>query len=186
VVTLATLGETVEEHKVMEKILCCVPSQLKQITLVISTLLDVESLIVPNLEGRLKAVEKAFEEPPSTLQQDGRLYLTEEEWDVCEAKNLSAGSFGGSADKGGRGGGRGDRGRGRGWGHRQGVRQQLTAPYSPEQNGVVEHCNTTIVGAARSMLKAKGLPNQFWGEAVFTVVYILNRTPTRSVEGAIP
>jgi hypothetical protein len=101
VVTLATLGETVEEHKVMEKILCCVPSQLKQITLVISTLLDVESLIVPNLEGRLKAVEKAFEEPPSTLQQDGRLYLTEEEWDVCEAKNLSAGSFGGSADKGG-------------------------------------------------------------------------------------
>jgi hypothetical protein len=59
-------------------------------------------------------------------------------------------------------------------------------PYSPQQNGVVERRNATIVGAARSMLKVKGLPNQFWGEAVLTAVYILNRTPTKSVEGAIP
>jgi hypothetical protein len=36
------------------------------------------------------------------------------------------------------------------------------------------------------MLKAKGLPNWLWGEAVMTAVYILNRTPTRSVEGATP
>jgi hypothetical protein len=40
------LGGIVEEHKVMEKILCCVPPRLKQIALVISTLLDVESLTV--------------------------------------------------------------------------------------------------------------------------------------------
>jgi hypothetical protein len=46
VATLATLGGIVEEHKVMEKILCCVPPRLKQIALVISTLLDVESLTV--------------------------------------------------------------------------------------------------------------------------------------------
>jgi hypothetical protein len=68
----------------------------------------------------------------------------------------------------------------------QGVRRQLTVPYSPQQNGVVERFNATVVGAARSMLKAKGLPNRFWGEAVLTAVYILNRTPTRSVEGATP
>jgi hypothetical protein len=30
----------------------------------------------------LKAAEEAFEEPPAMLQQDGKLYLTEEEWDV--------------------------------------------------------------------------------------------------------
>jgi IS30 family transposase len=48
----------------------------------------------------------------------------------------------------------------------KGVQHQLTVPYSPQQNGVVECHNSTVVGAARSMLKAKGLPNWFWGEAV--------------------
>jgi transposase InsO family protein len=40
----------------------------------------------------------------------------------------------------------------------EGVRRQLTAPYSPQQNGVVERRNGTVVATARSMLKAKGLP----------------------------
>jgi hypothetical protein len=51
VATLATLREIVEENKVVEKILCCVPSKLKQIALAISMLLDVESLTVVNLAG---------------------------------------------------------------------------------------------------------------------------------------
>ncbi|KAG8047551.1 hypothetical protein GUJ93_ZPchr0008g12023 [Zizania palustris] len=68
VTTLATLGEKVEEHTVVEKILRCVPPRLKQITLAISTLLDVQSLTVANLMGRLKTAEDAFEEPPSLLQ----------------------------------------------------------------------------------------------------------------------
>jgi hypothetical protein len=40
-----------------------------------------------------------------------------------------------------------------------------------------------VVGAARSMLKAKGLPGWFWGEAIVTAVYILNRVPCAVVEG---
>jgi hypothetical protein len=67
-----------------------------------------------------------------------------------------------------------------------GVRRQLTAPYSPQQNGMVERRNQTIVAAARSMLKAKKLPGYFWGEAVATAVYLLNRLPTKSVEGMTP
>lgn len=67
-----------------------------------------------------------------------------------------------------------------------GVRRQLTAPYSPQQNGVVERRNGMVVGTARSLLKAKGLPSWFWGEAVNTAVYLLNRTPTKSVEGMTP
>jgi hypothetical protein len=51
VATLATLEEIVEEQKVVEKILHCVPLRLKQIALTISTLLDVESLTVVNLVG---------------------------------------------------------------------------------------------------------------------------------------
>ena len=44
-----------------------------------------------------------------------------------------------------------------------GVHRQHTAPYSPQQNGVVERRNGTVVATARSMLKAKGLPGWFWG-----------------------
>jgi transposase InsO family protein len=44
----------------------------------------------------------------------------------------------------------------------EGVRRQLTAPYSPQQNGVVERRNGTVVATARSMLKAKGLSGWFW------------------------
>jgi transposase InsO family protein len=64
-----------------------------------------------------------------------------------------------------------------------GVRRQLTAPYSPQQNGVVERHNQMVVGTARSLLKSKRLPRWLWGEAVATAVYLLNRSPTRSVEG---
>ena len=49
-----------------------------------------------------------------------------------------------------------------------GVERHLTAPYSPQQNGVVERRNQTIVSMARSLLKAKKVPGEFWGEAVTT------------------
>jgi hypothetical protein len=68
----------------------------------------------------------------------------------------------------------------------EGVRRQLTASYSPQQNGVVERRNGMVVAMAQSMLKAKGLLGWFWGEAVNTVVYILNRCPTKSVTGMTP
>jgi transposase InsO family protein len=50
------------------------------------------------------------------------------------------------------------------------VERHLTAPYSPQQNGFVERRNQTIVGMARSLLKAKKVPGEFWGEAVSMVV----------------
>ncbi|KAK8452765.1 hypothetical protein SEVIR_5G164650v4 [Setaria viridis] len=51
---------------------------------------------------------------------------------------------------------------------------------------MVERRNQTIVGMARSMLKAKKLPAAFWGEMVSTVVFILNRSPTKSLKGTTP
>jgi transposase InsO family protein len=39
----------------------------------------------------------------------------------------------------------------------EGVRRQLTAPYSPQQNNIMEQRNGTVVATAHSMLKAKGL-----------------------------
>jgi transposase InsO family protein len=46
---------------------------------------------------------------------------------------------------------------------KEGIQRHLTAPYTPEQNGVVERRNQTIMGMARSMLKAMGVPGWFWG-----------------------
>jgi hypothetical protein len=68
----------------------------------------------------------------------------------------------------------------------EGMQRHLTVPYSPQQNGVVERRNQTIVGMARSMLKAKGVPATFWGEAVSTVVFILNRLLMKSLKGMTP
>jgi hypothetical protein len=119
VATLATLGEVVDESKIMEKIIRSVPARFKQIVLAITTLLDVSTMSLTDLVGRLKAAEDSFEEAPTSLQHDGRLYLTKEEWDARrkkrEAENrFSAGSSVGSGSGSTRRGhGRG-RGRGRG------------------------------------------------------------------------
>ena len=67
-----------------------------------------------------------------------------------------------------------------------GIKRYLTAPYSPQQNGVVERRNQTVVAMARSMMKSKGLLGRFWGEAVTTSVYLLNRAPTKNVIGMTP
>ncbi|KAL4273006.1 hypothetical protein GQ457_13G030250 [Hibiscus cannabinus] len=67
-----------------------------------------------------------------------------------------------------------------------GIRRELTIPYTPEQNGVVERKNRTIVEMARSMLQARRLSNQFWAEAVATSVYLLNLSPTRVVMNKTP
>ena len=67
-----------------------------------------------------------------------------------------------------------------------GIKRQLTASYTPQQNGVAERKNRTIVEMARSMMKAKSLPNSFWAEAVATSIYLLNRCPTKSVKGMTP
>lgn len=67
-----------------------------------------------------------------------------------------------------------------------GVNHHLTAPYSPQQNGVVERRNQTVVGMTRSLLKSMQVPARFWGEVVTTAVYLLNRASTKSVSGMTP
>ncbi|KAL9257162.1 Retrovirus-related Pol polyprotein from transposon TNT 1-94-like protein [Drosera capensis] len=63
----------------------------------------------------------------------------------------------------------------------QGIRRQLTAPHTPEQNGVAERKNRTVVEMARSMLKQKGILDSFWAEGVAAAVHILNISPTKAV-----
>ena len=66
------------------------------------------------------------------------------------------------------------------------ILRNTTTPYSPQQNGVVERRNQSVVEMARSLMKSMGVPSTFWGEAVRTAVHILNRSPTRSLRRVTP
>src|SRR3954469_16813332 len=68
----------------------------------------------------------------------------------------------------------------------EGIQRHYSAPYSPQQNGVVERRNQTVVGMARALLKQRGMPAIYWGEAVATAVYILNRSPTKALDDRTP
>ncbi|KAI5348859.1 hypothetical protein L3X38_001746 [Prunus dulcis] len=67
-----------------------------------------------------------------------------------------------------------------------GIQRQLTVAYSPQQNGVAERKNRTVIEMAKSMLHEKSLPYEFWAEAVHTAVYLLNRCPSKSLEKMTP
>lgn len=68
----------------------------------------------------------------------------------------------------------------------KGIILETTAPYTLEQNGKSEKENRTIVESARTMIKAKQLPKNLWGEAVSTAVYVLNRTINKADSSKTP
>ncbi|KAI3520492.1 hypothetical protein L1887_09941 [Cichorium endivia] len=68
----------------------------------------------------------------------------------------------------------------------EGIQRQTTAPYTPQQNGVVERRNRTVVEMTRSLLKSMNVPDPLWGEAVRHAVYLLNRLPTKAVRDFTP
>jgi transposase InsO family protein len=61
----------------------------------------------------------------------------------------------------------------------EGVQHHYSAPYSPQQNDVIERHNQTVVGIARALFKHRGMSAVSWGEVVVMAVYILNRSPTK-------
>lgn len=68
----------------------------------------------------------------------------------------------------------------------EGIQHQLTAPYSPQQNGVSERRNRFVLEMTRCMLYEKNLPKKFWAEAASTAVYLQNRLLTRAVKDQTP
>ena len=68
----------------------------------------------------------------------------------------------------------------------KGISHEFTSPYCPEQNGVAERLNRTIMESVRSMIYHAGLPLDFWAEACSTAVYIHNRSPTTALKDKTP
>ena len=55
-------------------------------------------------------------------------------------------------------------------------------PGTPQRNGVSEHRNRTLLDMVRSMMYFTDLPLSFWGYALETAAFTLNRAPSNSVE----
>lgn len=68
----------------------------------------------------------------------------------------------------------------------EGVRHERTVPKTPQQNGVAERLNRTLVEMVRTMLVESKLNQRFWGEAMSTATYLRNRCPTKAVESMTP
>ena len=62
------------------------------------------------------------------------------------------------------------------------IQQPFIVPYTPQQNGVSERNNRTMVECARNMLQGKHISNGFCAEAINTIVYLNNRITTKKLD----
>ena len=67
-----------------------------------------------------------------------------------------------------------------------GIKREYSVPYNPQQNGIAERKNRSIVESARAMLHDQNLHYSFWAEASNTAVYIQNRCPHSILENITP
>jgi hypothetical protein len=57
----------------------------------------------------------------------------------------------------------------------EGIKHEFSSPYTPQQNGVVERKNRTLLDMAWTMLDEYKTPDRFWAEAINTACYSINR-----------
>lgn len=67
-----------------------------------------------------------------------------------------------------------------------GIIRHKTVPYSPQQNGVIERMDRTILEKVRCLLAPTGLSKKFWGEALMTAVNLINKSPNVPLKGKCP
>lgn len=68
----------------------------------------------------------------------------------------------------------------------KGIHIEYTIRYTPQQNGVAERMNRTILDKARCMVLHSKLDKSYWSEAVLSAIYIINRSPTAALEDVVP
>lgn len=63
----------------------------------------------------------------------------------------------------------------------KGIRMIFTVPYTPQQNGVSERINRTLMEKVRALLHQSELSKEMWGEALYVAAYVTNRSPTNAL-----
>ncbi|GMI87222.1 hypothetical protein HRI_002391500 [Hibiscus trionum] len=66
---------------------------------------------------------------------------------------------------------------------RLGVQLRKTCPHSSQQNGIVERKHRHVVETMLTLLAQAGLPLKFWSHAALSSVYLINRMPSRVLDG---
>ncbi|KAL0401884.1 UNVERIFIED_CONTAM: Retrovirus-related Pol polyprotein from transposon TNT 1-94 [Sesamum latifolium] len=67
-----------------------------------------------------------------------------------------------------------------------GIIHQTSCTYSPQQNGRVERKHKHLLNVARALLFHASVPTKFWGDAILTATFLINRTPTKLLNWATP
>ncbi|KAL2232022.1 UNVERIFIED_CONTAM: Retrovirus-related Pol polyprotein from transposon TNT 1-94 [Sesamum indicum] len=67
-----------------------------------------------------------------------------------------------------------------------GMKRHKTNPYTPQQNGVAERMNRTLLDKVRCLLISSSLPKTFWGEDVLTAAHLINMSPSVPLSGKTP
>eukprot|EP00253_Pinus_taeda_P013036 PITA_13036 len=181
-------GEILEKRRIVEKLLRVLPSKFDVIVTTIEETKDLTNFSVDELhalvithEYRLSrnensSLEHAFKTQMSFGRERG------------QGKGNKRGR-GRSQNRGGRNNPANTQGRGSNLNQNQGQDSSQQSGqhhaegqrYTPQQNGVAERKNGTIMDMARSMFKGKHFPNDYWAEALHCAAYILNRCPTKTV-----
>ena len=68
----------------------------------------------------------------------------------------------------------------------EGMVRHKTVTNTPQQNGLAERMNRTLLERVRCMLSSANLPNKFWAEAVNTAAYLVNRCPSAAIDFKTP
>jgi len=69
---------------------------------------------------------------------------------------------------------------------RFGIQSQCTVPYTPQENGIAERQNRTLLNKVLSMMSAVNALKSFWVLAYQTAIYLRNRSPSKSLNGKTP
>nr|GFA46938.1 hypothetical protein [Tanacetum cinerariifolium] len=67
-----------------------------------------------------------------------------------------------------------------------GIARHLTVAGTPQQNGLAERMNITLIDKVRCLLIQSGLPKTFWAKATCTTAYLINRSPSIAIEKKTP
>ena len=67
-----------------------------------------------------------------------------------------------------------------------GIRPQTSCTYAPQQNGLTERKNRQLLELVYASLFSINMPRFYWGEAVKSAAYLINRTPSQVIDFQTP